>query len=673
LNALAAQPLGASWSQGLPGTPQNYSITANVTKSTTGLTVQNAEARVAPPGNGGAAMAEVKLLQVVTIPASAPGPANTTAPWPVLTGDLLAVQLAQLPVGVLGLALPGYEVRGNTVSADLLVRGEGAGVYSLAAQQPLTISQLSVRKNYETMVDSLTVGLRPVAKFSQAGLVSVAVYDLAISSATKDLVNGRVECTFKPDGTTPAQAKFDLAANCAALLNQPFLKAYSNLNSGQGTLSGELAADGTFKLDADFTQWSVRDPARVVQEIAIKNATGKIGPNSGAVQVTAPISGAGPNGATSCSLNLTLTPSPDGKARTFSLNLTGDGLVPDDLMALKNGFSPPGAGATARPPGAPPAPVASTEPETEPMWGNTTGTAQVNLKRLAFAAMDLSNLNAAAQVTPTQAMVSKFSAQLPGGAPVTFNGGLTFDASQAQQPYALQANLNMTDFDTGAYFRAHDPKAKVPLEGKFSINGTTSGRGANADDLIARVPFDFKLTSSGGTIYVLSMVNKGGEAALTGLSVASGVAGIFGGILGGKAPNVSQFSQALSQLTSLFDKIQYTSMTFEATRGADRNINLTQINVQSPDIIVNGSGRIQYRAGTPIPGQPLNVNVQLGVKGNPAQLLGTLGLMQSNAPDSKGYMMGPQFQVGGTLQKPDYQSFYQLLIQAPMRMLKIGM
>jgi hypothetical protein len=665
LNALATQPIGTSWSQTLPSVQQNYVLSANITKDAANLTVQTAEARVGAADGSGATMAEVKLLQPVSLPETT---GNATAAWPAVTGDVASVQLTGLPIGVLGLAMPGYDLRGETVSADLLLHGEGAGVYSVAANLPLSVGRLSVRHNYDTLVQDLTVGGRPIAKFSEAGLLSLTVNDLSVSSGQNNLLSGRIEYTPQSGSSLPSQAKFTLSANFAGLMHQPFLQAYNNLTSGQGTLDGELTPDGTFKLNADFTQWKVRTPARELKEMALTGVTGKLGPAAGAVQLTAPLQGTSAYGATNCTLSLTLTPNAASKGQVFSINLTGNGLVPNDVMAIVNGFNPPANTETARLAGVTPK---AAPPETGPMWGDMTGSAQVNLKRLAFDALDLENVGGAAQMTPKQLTVANLTAQLSGGAPLNFNGTLAFDATQPSLPYGLQMALSLKGFDTGAYFRARDPKAKVPLEGNFSIAGTANGRGANMDDLIARVPFDFNLTSSGGTIYVLAMVNKSTGAALTGLSVVSGLAGIAGGIFGGKAPNVQQFSSTLTQLTTLFDNIKYTSMTFAATRGADRNINLTQINVQSTDIVVNGSGRITYQAGKPIPSQPLSVNVQLGVRGNPAALLSTLGLNQSSTPDANGFIVGPQFQVGGTLQKPDYGSFYQMLMQAPMKMLKL--
>ncbi|MGA2051705.1 MAG: hypothetical protein ABSH19_00195 [Opitutales bacterium] len=665
LNVVAAQPLGVAWSTALPAQPQNYSLTANITNDGSKTVVQEAEARVMAADGTGAPLAEVKLLQPVTIPGG-----NGGSAWPDLAGDLAAMQLSGLPVGVLGLVLPGYDLQGDKISADLLVHGEGGGVYSVAANLPLSIGRLTVRKGIEPVVDELTVGGRPVVKFSQDGLTSLAIYDLALGSIGSDLASGRIECQFKPGQSWPTQAKISLAANLGVLLKQPCLRAYDNINSGQATLDGELAANGSFILNADFTDWKVVLPARTVKEMALVGATGKLGPGS-SWQVTAPLQGTGANGATNCTLSVASTLNAQNSGQAFNLNLTGNGLVPDDVMAMWNGFRPSNL-SPAQQAGAP-MPAASTQPDTSPMWGNTTASAQVNLQRLAFDALDLNNVRGTAAVSPTQASVGNLSAQLAGGAPLNFNGTLAFDAAQASQPYGLQANLSLTGFDTGAYFRLHDPNGKVPIDGKFSINGTTGGRGANTDDLLSRVPFNFTLSSNGGTIYVLSLVDKGTGAALTGLSVVTGVAGIFGGLLQAKAPNVQQFSNTVSQLTTLFDKIDYSSMTFAATRGADRNINLTKLNVQSTDIVVNGSGRIAYRANTPIPEQPLVVNVQLGVKGNPAALLSTLQLTQSSTPDANGFVLGPSFQVTGTLEKPNYKGFYNLLIQAPMKMLNIGM
>ena len=663
LNALAAQPVGSSWSGALPGAPQNYALSANITKINGNLTVETAEARVAPPDNPGTAMAEVKLLQPVTLPEA---PANTTAatPWPALTGDLASVQLAGLPVGVVGLTLPtGYDVRGQTVTADLKVRGEGAGVYSVAANLPLTVERLSVLHNFDPLIDELTVTGRPVAKFNQDGLTSLAVYDLMLTSAGKDIGNGHIEYSFKPDGKTLAAMKISVSADVAELLQQPMLHAYDNLSSGQGTLDGNLTPDGNFTLSADFTQWQVREPARTVKEMALVGATGRLGPASGAMQLTAPLHGTGANGDTNCTLNLTLTPAANG--RTFSLNLAGDGLVPNDVMAIVNGFTAPNGGEPQRPTGM--AAPEDTAPATESLWGNMTGVAQVNLKRLGLDALDLGNVTGAAQVTPAQVTVGNLTAQLAGGAPLNFNGTLAFDPAQAAQPYNLQAKLSLRDFDSGVYFKKRDPQAQAPVDGKFSINGTTDGRGANMSDLLARVPFDFTLSSNTGTIYLLSLVNKRSSAALAILRMGSGLLSGISNLLGNKGDKPKQFSDALDQMMTLFNQIEYTNMAFEAQRGADRNINLTQINVLSPEISLNGSGRISYRAGVPIPAQPLSVKVQIGARGNTAIMFSRLGLMTPPPANSTTYVPGPQFQVGGTLQQPDYVNLLEVLAQAAMK------
>jgi hypothetical protein len=663
LNALAAQPMGSSWNGALPGAPQNYVLSANITKENGNLTVESAEARVAPPDNPGTAMADVKLLQPVTLPEA---PANTTAttPWPALTGDLASVQLAGLPVGVVGLTLPaGYDVRGQTVTADLLVRGEGGGVYSVAANLPLTVERLSVLHNFDPLVDELTVEGRPVVKFSQEGLTSLAVYDLMLTSAGKDIGNGHIEYSYKPDGKTLAAMKFSVSADCAELLRQPMLHAYDNLNSGLGTLDGNLTPDGNFTLSADFTQWQVRDPARAVKEMALVGATGRLGPAPGAVQLTAPLQGTGANGDTNCTLNLTLTPAANG--RTFSLNLAGDGLVPDDVMAIYNGFNAPNGGRPQRP--AEMAAPEDTEPATVSLWGNTTGVAQVNLKRLGIDALDLGNVTGAAQVTPAQVTVGNLTAQLAGGAPLNFNGTLAFDPAQTAQPYGLQAKLSLRDFDSGVYFKKQDPQAQAPVDGKFSIDGTTNGRGANMSDLLARVPFDFTLSSNTGTIYLLALVNKKSSAALAILRMGSGLLSGISNLLGNKGDKPKQFSDALAQMMTQFNQIQYTSMALEAQRGADRNINLTQLSVLSPEISLNGSGRISYRSGVPIPAQPLSVNVQIGAQGNTATMLSKLGLMAPPPANSTVYSPGPQFQVGGTLQQPDYVNLLEVLAEAAMK------
>jgi len=141
------------------------------------------------------------------------------------------------------------------------------------------------------------------------------------------------------------------------------------------------------------------------------------------------------------------------------------------------------------------------------------------------------------------------------------------------------------------------------------------------------------------------------------------LAGPLLGLLGQKSAISSSATMAtaiLDLLTSL-DALQYTKLAVEAQRGADLTVKLSQFDVQSAQVELTGTGQVKYVHGLAIPDQPLTATLSLNAKGTVAQGLQAIGQIRGNA--SSGYSQGPQFQVGGTLQHPDYQFLNNLITQ----------
>ncbi len=695
LDQLRLQPLAKEWGDSVPATPLLLDATFALQKAageTGAYTVPAAEMRVAAPNAPGPAYAEVKLLQALTVPSAsntttAAKAAGNTTPWPVFSGNLVSAKLNQLPLALLSALTGNLQVRGNTVSADVVVRGEGAdahgeGIYSVTSNAPFSVDRLVLRQGTEPMLNGVDITGLPSARISHEGLSEFSMTGLLCTMTTGNLVAGSVQYSHPPVATgapaTLPSVKFNFNGDLHRLMSQPAvrnaladafkrpeLRDNDNLGSGNATLSGQLSPDGAFSFNADLTDWHVTYPSRKVKSIKLANASGKYAPDGSNLQITVPITAEGVDGPTNCTLKFSLTGT--DKTRAFDLSLLGDSLVVDDVLALNDAFRPipppaaPGAApaaAAAAPANATAAAAPSTKPDAAPFWGDFPGTAKINLKHLFYSTYQADNLNAQAQAAATKVSLDNVSAQLMG-APLTFNGNLSFEKSNAKEPYDLAAKLDVKNFDSTRYFKARDPKGTPPVDGKFTMAASASGRGANLDDLLARVQFDSKLNSSSGTLHLLDRMDKNSLAG-GGLNVASTVAGIASIITGPKAPKgLTQFND----LVALLQQVKYTDLTMAARRGPNLNIELTQLVVKNPEINLTGSGRITYRPGVPIPAQPLVVNLQLDGKGKVATLLGGVGLMRAPA-NASAYGAGPKFAVTGTLQQPNTDNLYSLLKQA---------
>jgi hypothetical protein len=201
------------------------------------------------------------------------------------------------------------------------------------------------------------------------------------------------------------------------------------------------------------------------------------------------------------------------------------------------------------------------------------------------------------------------------------------------------------------------------MEGTLDFAGVASGQGADANDLAQRVQFDFTLNSTNGTFNVLDTAAKNHSEELTLASDFAGMVGIAAGMAGKNGPTeVKQFNE----LVTLLGTIPYNKLTCETKRGPDLNINITQFEARSAELDVTGSGQVAYRPHVPIPNQSLRLTMQIAAGGQTAALFSSLGLMDAAAANSEGYAPGPAFYVNGTLQHPDFNSLYNVLVKAAM-------
>ena len=675
LGAIAEQPVGADWRNFLPDPQPEYRVSANVASTTTGpttsYTLSAAEASVVPPGGVDAPLADAKLIQPFMVQSQPVTAANAKPAyvWPKLSGDVASVKLSNLPAGILALALPGYLLHGSGITGDVVVRGSGDGNYALVTNAPvvasgLTVAQQNAKLPPTEFVRDLTFSMKPAATFSSAGVSAWAVEDLTLASGNTPLARGSLEWTSAAGQSWPQHAKISLQADLAQLLIQPVLQKYDNLESGQLSIDGTMDTAGNLSLNANLTNWDVHNPVLKLPQMTFANATGKVDRTTGAVQLTIPIKGQGNAGPTDCQLVFGLEPS--GNSHKFTLSITGNNLVIDDLLAVKSGLFPP-APTPTRPPGAPaPAaatPTISSTPDKTPLWGDMQGTAQIQLKTMRFQTFAINQFAASAQVSPTQAILSGVSGNF-SGAPIALNATLGFNGTQTTNPYQLQSSLSFKNFDTGAFFRARDAQATPPVEGNFTITGGVNGSGANIDDLIDRVQFNFSLGSSSGTFHLLDLVaNKAGVSAKllkTGTAVAGALLNLLGNKAGAAGGAVTQ-ATAVTDLISTLDSFQYTKLVFEAQRGTDYNVKLSQFDVQGALIELTGTGQINYERGVSIPDQPLTASLGLNAKGSIASAMSTIHLL--GAQTAGGYSQGPQFKVTGTMQKPNYNFLYDLLMQ----------
>ena len=263
------------------------------------------------------------------------------------------------------------------------------------------------------------------------------------------------------------------------------------------------------------------------------------------------------------------------------------------------------------------------------------------------------NLNAKFVADDRQMMLETFSAQLMG-APLNLGGGLTFDGAAAT-PYGLKAQLSLKQFNLGKFLVTTKMTPSSPVDGLFDVDGKAHGNGETLNVLINNVQGEFTLQSQKGVFRPLMATDKGIQAG----AAAVGIAGVVNSLTGNKVGAID----TLNQLVSFIQKIDYDKLYVHANRGDTLNIDLDNMVVQGPQILLTGAGQVKYQEGVAVPQQPLYAKAQLGAQGDAAKMLNELGLL-TGKQNGQGYYLGPTFEIKGTASNPDMSQLYTVLQQA---------
>jgi hypothetical protein len=118
-------------------------------------------------------------------------------------------------------------------------------------------------------------------------------------------------------------------------------------------------------------------------------------------------------------------------------------------------------------------------------------------------------------------------------------------------------------------------------------------------------------------------------------NVVSGLAGLAGALSGN-----TQISERANQITALnniarrLGNLAYDDLVLNVRRNADGSIEIGELRLQSPNVILAGSGSIRALPGRRFWEQPLVLALDLGTRGDFARDLATLRVLKPLAADA---------------------------------------
>ena len=575
--------------------------------------------------------------------------------------DLAEITLLGVPAEWVKTFVPDLTI-GGSVTGAWTARAEGDG-FILATSQPLVANQVAYASAGQPLVnfDAVRVeGLR--AKQTSAGLeASIAAVRVVANGA--DLIVVKVDATQKTGA--PMLAKGEVKAQLAKLADQPVLRGQTRLSAGEATLTFDASVAEALKAVAQIRLAGLRAagvgdlPEVVIDADVARDAAGVL-----TAKIPLSVRNAKADRASDLLLNATVKPS--GAATNLSAKLGSQVLFAEDLQAfaaLAAESKPASAPKPTTPESKPADPQTKPAPG-GPLWAGTTGDVEIALARIVYApGVEVTDTRGRFALSPDAATLETLKLLLGTGGSLDVTGALKW--LPATKSYTLGADVKGREVKVGPLLKALAPAEASKLEGTYDLTASIAGQGSDPAAAASGAAADFKLTGSQGVVRAINLdTNKYAKAG----NVVSGLAGLAGALSGNEeiakhANRITAFNAVARSLGNLV----YDEIAIEAKRAADGGVEISRVSLLSPQLKLAGSGGLRPVAGRSWLEMPLNLKLDLGAKGELAQDLVSLKLLDAaaNAQAAGAYAtMSEPLVFDGTLKQVGTAQVSKLLSRA---------
>jgi len=293
-----------------------------------------------------------------------------------------------------------------------------------------------------------------------------------------------------------------------------------------------------------------------------------------------------------------------------------------------------------------------------PFWRRVTGRLALALKDVSapqFAATDVTGV---LRFAPDLLRFDGLHASLGDTGDATVSGACRFDGT-ALEPWSLDADVTVGNFNPAPVFRARYPGRLPTIEGKFNVTGHVTGRGRDPADAVARTHGDLRFESNGGVLRILAENVSSKEASTRKAAIIGSFIGDLASAVTGRRDLGAEFTEVAGKLSTL----PYDQMSLVLSRDASLNTTLRDFALISPELRLEGGGRVTYAAATPLLEQPLSAEFKLGARGHTADLFKTVGMLGTQADDLGYYPFLEPLTVAGTLGEPDTSALQAALLK----------
>jgi len=633
----------------------------DLAQSSSGVRVNRFSVEVA----GKSPVISAEVLQVLEI-VPATGEIKVAAP----EEDLLRIQLAGLPLAwARPFAPKDLVATGDDLRGEFVARPNQAGV-TVRAVSPLVLGNLSVTQAGKPLIEALDLSITASGDYTPAGW-QADVSEIAARSAGKDLLVLSVRAGQAAGSDQAIKATGHLRADLAGLLGQPAAADFSVLSRGVAEMDFTASVVAALQqISSKLTIDSLRSkdgtdlPSITIDLRADQHTGGRLEAH---VPVVFDLAGR------KSDLELAAKLQPAGERWEVDAQLVSNELYVDDLKSFA-ALQPTPASAPPvenKPPTSPSSgpqpPAEPAPPDSKPVWDAVTGRIKVAMKKVVYAAgQPPVEVSTSVKITPDALTLESFNAAFPDGAAAKADGVIQFQAS-APEPYDVNASVTASNVDPVPFLSAANPGTPPTVEGKFDVAGKLTGRTPSLDRLADTAAIDAQLVCRGGRFHgfatsaLAANLGKGQE----GLSKIASAVSILGSALGkgAVARDADKFKAVSDSLHRLID-FNFDQLNIDiAHRPEEAATQIKTFSLLSPDLRLLGSGTVDNTPGVSLLKRAINLDLQMGVRGQQAEDFRTLNLLRRSEPDPLGYTaLSENFPVRGTFSGMAVDSLVKLIM-----------
>ncbi len=564
--------------------------------------------------------------------------------------DWVECTLAGLPREWVAGRLSGWGVVYGALTGAFVLRA-GDGWVALRSSLPLVLHDVSVLREKRLFGEKLDLSLTWQAEVGSDGW-QLRCAPLVVGSAGRQLAtwDGTVAQPNGAGGALSVTGKWSVALE--SLVSLPALAGIRFEEDGNAT--GDFSASfGSIVTFAGSVNAVGRDPSRTLSA----TVQGRINPG-GAGRISGPVRLAIGTDTVELGVDALLSGQPGMPA---DVELTGESVALEQLRVLVAPAMAARAlfldGAVGR--------------EPVPFWGDWLGRVRFSFAHLRVGDQALDNASGVLELERDCLRLRSGRGDLGPKRPVALEGSIAFDRT-ASAPYRLSATGSTDKLEATKLFPPLEAGAEPVVSGRFALAATVTGSGSDWADLIAHTREEYRLTSSSGIVRFLK-TDLGGVNPERESAVANALSGSVSGV--GRLFSVdkrrSSGDRSLPKTAQLvlnfsYDvaELGYSQARVTAVREADRTWRLTDIAVTTPDLILTGTGRLGAVPDLPLEEQPLEADLQVGLRGPLAARLAETGLLSARK-DGEGYiLLVSPVRFGGTMKRLDGKGWHDLLFDA---------